>query len=486
MKTYRYILDKSSRKFPCPVCLKKTFVKYVEAETGEYIAGNFGKCDREANCSTHILPPLETRCYFVPAESIQEHKNSVLIIQEGSRFYFPKSLVFESLPNGCFIAEFILFDSSNFKGLKWHESDSRYYYSENRNLTFQGLKNRGFQVQQNKVLEPVYFPVQVFKNTLKGYSQNTFIQNLLNTVQYPFSPEDVEQIISLYYLGTVTKGYRQGAVTFPYIDKNRNVHAVQVKQFDNCNHTTGTDKLDKVIFNGLNQQNKPLPEWLTKYMNYGKQEGFYNCLFGEHLLSKYHQNPVALVEAPKTAIYGTLYFGLPDDPENLLWLAVYNLSGLNLKRCKNLYGRKVLLFPDLSKTGKAFSDWSRKAKELQELVPNSKFSVSDLLERNATEEQRLKSYDLADFLIKQDWKQYRKKSNRPESNEYTGITSRIESIKKTITEDQSRIEFLRNEVPRMESAFIQAAKKCKIEWYRPERYYSKQLANVNEFLYWTN
>ncbi|GHB53742.1 hypothetical protein GCM10008106_37650 [Mongoliitalea lutea] len=300
-------------------------MKYVEAETGEYITGDFGKCDREANCSTHILPPLETRCCFVPAESIQEHKNSVLIIQEGLKFYFPKSLVFETLPNGCFVAEFILSESSDFKGLKWSESDKRHYDSQNRNLTFQGLKNRGIQVQQNKVLELVYFPIQVFENTLKGYSQNTFIQNLLNTISFPFSPEDVEQIISLYYLGTVTKGYRQGAVTFPYIDKNRNVHAVQVKQFDKCNHTTGTDKLDRVIFNGLKQQNKPLPEWLTKYMNYGKQEGFFNCLFGEHLLSKYKQNPVALVEAPKTAIYGALYFGLPEDPENLLWLAVYNL-----------------------------------------------------------------------------------------------------------------------------------------------------------------
>lgn len=485
MKSYRYILDKSSRKFPCPVCLKKTFVKYIESETGEYIVGNFGKCDREANCNTHILPPLETRCCFVPAESIQKHKNSILIIQEGSKFYFPKSLVFETLPNGCFIAEFILSSSADFKGLKWSETDFRYYDSTNKNLTFQGQKNSVIQGKQNKELEPVYFPVSVFENTLKGYVQNTFIQNLLNYVNYPFTPEDVEQIISLYYLGTVTKGYRKGAVTFPYIDKNSNVQAIQVKQFNQSNHTTGTDKLDKVILNGLKQQNKPLPEWLSKYIAYGKQEGFYNCLFGEHLLSKYKHNPVALVEAPKTAIYGTLYFGFPEDPENLLWLAVYNLSGLNLKRCKSLEGRNVLLFPDLSKTGKAFKDWSGKAKQLQELVPNSKFSVSDLLERNATEEQRVKGYDLADFLIKQDWKHYRKETTKTELNEYSGITNRIEKLRNTIKEDENRIEFLRAEISRMETAFIQATKECKIEWYRPKQYYSKQMADIKEFIYWT-
>jgi hypothetical protein len=484
MKTYRYILDTSSKKFPCPVCLKKTFVKYIEAETGEYITGNYGKCDRDANCNTHILPPLETRCCFVPAESIQEYKNSVLIIQEGSKFYFPKTLVFETLPNGCFVAEFILSGSSDFKGLKWSETDLRQYESSSRVLTFQRQENSVIQGKQNKVLEPTYIPVSIFENTLKGYSQNSFIQNLLNKLNNPFSPEDVEQVISLYYLGTVTKGYRKGAVTFPYIDKNKNVHAIQVKQFDKENHTTGTDKLDKVILNGLNKLKKPLPEWLTKYLEYGKQEGYFNCLFGEHLLSRYKHNPVALVEAPKTAIYGTLSFGFPEDPENFLWLAVYNLSGLNLKRCKSLNGRKVLLFPDLSKTGKAFKDWSEKAKQLQELVPNSKFSVSDLLERNATEEQRLKGFDLADFLIMQDWKQYRKQSNRTESNEYTGITNRIESIRKTIKEDESRIEFLRNEIWRMENAFIQAATKCKIEWYRPAWHNPKQLADVKELIYW--
>lgn len=484
MKNYRYILDKSSRKFPCPGCLKKTFVKYIESETGEYIAGNFGKCDREANCSTHILPPLETRCCFVPAESIQEHKNSILIIQENTRYYFPKSLVFDILRNGCFVAEFIILESSDFKALIWHQTDFRYYESSSKVLTLRGQENSLIQANTNNKLEPVYFPVQIFENTLKGYSQNTFIQNLLDTVQYPFSPEDVEQIISLYYLGTVTKGYRKGAVTFPYIDKYSNVHAIQVKQFNQGNHTTGTDKLDKVILNGLNQLNKPVPEWLSKYIAYGKQEGFFNCLFGEHLLSKYKQNPVALVEAPKTAIYGTLYFGLPEDPKNLLWLAVYNLSGLNFKRCKSLEGRNVLLFPDLSRTGKAFKDWSDKAKQLQELVPNSKFAVSDLLERNATEEQRVKGYDLADFLIKQDWKQYRKETTKTESNEYSGITNRIEKLRNKIKEDANRIEFLRAEISRMETAFIQAAKECKIEWYRPKQYNSNQMADIKEFIYW--
>ena len=56
MKQYKYNLDKSSKKFVCPKCNKKTFVKYVDTETGNYIAEEFGRCDRESNCSYHSRP----------------------------------------------------------------------------------------------------------------------------------------------------------------------------------------------------------------------------------------------------------------------------------------------------------------------------------------------------------------------------------------------------------------------------------------------
>ena len=69
--------------------------------------------------------------------------------------------------------------------------------------------------------------------TRAGYEQNTFIQNLLTRVAFPFEVQDIEKVISLYHLGTVQNGYRAGAITFPFIDVNHNVRAYQVKQFDN-------------------------------------------------------------------------------------------------------------------------------------------------------------------------------------------------------------------------------------------------------------
>ena len=46
----KYQYDKSSKKFICPNCNKKRFVRYVDIATNEYLDANFGKCDRETSC----------------------------------------------------------------------------------------------------------------------------------------------------------------------------------------------------------------------------------------------------------------------------------------------------------------------------------------------------------------------------------------------------------------------------------------------------
>jgi hypothetical protein len=225
-------------------------------------------------------------------------------------------------------------------------------------------------------------------------------------------------------LGTVANGYRAGANTFPFIDINNNVRAVQVKQFDEQNHTTGTDFLHSIIEKHHTRSNKPLPEWLEAYT---KQDKRISCLFGEHLLSKYHSNPVALVEAPKTAVYGTLYFGLPETPESLIWLAVYNKSSFSFDKLKVLQGRFVYVFPDLSKEGNTFKEWETKAKEYESRLPGTRFIFSDLLEHLAPERDKSEGNDLADYLIKQDWRLFRKQNiqeqiPQPQPEKVNGVT----------------------------------------------------------------
>jgi hypothetical protein len=56
MKQYKYYLDKSSKKFICPKCQKRTLVKYCDIETQGYLSDEYGRCDRETNCRYHNTP----------------------------------------------------------------------------------------------------------------------------------------------------------------------------------------------------------------------------------------------------------------------------------------------------------------------------------------------------------------------------------------------------------------------------------------------
>jgi len=80
---------------------------------------------------------------------------------------------------------------------------------------------------------------------------------------------------------------------------------------------------------------------------------------------------------------------------------------LNYEKCKALKGRDVYLFPDLSKEGRAFELWSNKATEIQKRLQGTSFQVSNLLEELAPDDDRDQGKDIADYLIKQDWRLFR-------------------------------------------------------------------------------
>lgn len=218
--------------------------------------------------------------------------------------------------------------------------------------------------------------------------------------------DEVTKVIELYWLGTITEDYREGSVTFPFIDLAGNIRTVQVKEFDPDNHTIGTDFLHSIQEKNCIRNKEPLPDWLKAYAGNEKKV---SCLFGEHLLKKFPFHPVALVEAPKTAVYGSLYFGLPEESSrNLIWLAVYNKSSFSFDKLNALQGREVFIFPDLSKDGNTYKEWETKAGKIERELSGTSFIFSDLLERCASEEDKNKGYDLADYLIQKDWRLFRK------------------------------------------------------------------------------
>ena len=362
---HRYTLEKGSKKHHCPKCEKKRFVRYIDTQECNYIPARYGRCDREVNCGYHLNP-----------------------YNDG-------------------------FSKANWTASELLNSISKVGHRKHR------------KSPRNKP-KRTFIPTDVLRQTCDGYEKNTFIQNLLTNVAFPFEVRDVEAVIGLYHLGTVSFGYRAGAITLPFIDIKNRIRAIQVKQFDENNHTVGTDFLHSIIEKYHARNNMSQPEWIEAYK---QNETKVSCLFGEHLLTKYPHNPIGLVEAPKTAIYGTLYFGGPDQPKNLLWLAVYNLSSLNLNKCKALSGRSVFLFPDLSKNGKAYDLWRKKATEIQKQLPGTFLQVSDLLERLAPGLDKAKGKDLADYLITMDWRAFRKREMGAEASKLTSSDVSLASVK---------------------------------------------------------
>jgi hypothetical protein len=285
--------------------------------------------------------------------------------------------------------------------------------------------------------ETEFIPVEVLEQTFTGYDNNVFIQNLLHNVPFPFTEPQLEEVISLYSIGTVTTGRYRGCATFPYIDEQKRVRAVQVKGFDNANSSTIHNTLPIILTADHEAKNEPLPEWLQRYEQNEKQ---FTCLFGTNLLSHYPTNPIILVEAPKTAFYGTLYEGHPKDPKNYLWLATYNLGTFSLDRCQALENRHIVVIPDLSKDGSSLENWTTKAHNFQQQIEGSKFTVLSV-EQFATQQQKEKGKDIADLLIQQDWRTYKLLKGNPKLDALpktvkTALT--IEDLTASIIEPESQ------------------------------------------------
>ena len=221
-------------------------------------------------------------------------------------------------------------------------------------------------------LKPSFIDFDTFRASLAGHRQNNFVRFLVGL----FGADIARQLVERYYIGT--SKYWDGACVFWQIDTKGRVHAGKIMLY---NPTTG--KRVKEPYDKITWVHKAL-----KLPNFGLKQ----CFLGEHLLRD-NTKPVALVESEKTAVIASVYF------PGMIWLATGSLNNLNATRCVPLAGRKVVLFPDL----KGFDKWQARVKSFEGLAS---FRVSNLLEQAATETERQAGLDLADYLIRFDYREF--------------------------------------------------------------------------------
>lgn len=254
----------------------------------------------------------------------------------------------------------------------------RQYFKDN-NIALQKDSNYKFSViqyAQNFTSKESYIPLDDLKSSLKNISANGFILFL----ERYFGVAITNALTSSYYIGTSDKW--NGSTVFWQIDINGKIRTGEILLFDY--------KSGKSIKKPFRHK-----DWIHTHLKL-KDFQLKQCFFAEHLLSG-NNKPIAIVESAKTAIIASVYY-----PE-YVWLASMGLTGLNIEKCKVLKGRRVTLFPDL----KGYDAWKKKQYQISHQIPTIQFTdISDILENIATDDERKEALDLADYLLKLNYREF--------------------------------------------------------------------------------
>jgi hypothetical protein len=239
--------------------------------------------------------------------------------------------------------------------------------------TLSARKQETFKRTPPPLPPPSFISKEILKASLKDYGNNNFVQFLISR----FGKETAEHLTANYYIGT--SKHRHGANVFWQIDKNGYCRTGKVMQYD-----AATGKRDRSIN----------PTWVHSLL---RIEPFVlsQCFFGEHLIPKCASAALCIVESEKTAIIASAYF-----PE-CVWIASSGKDGLNPGKMSAIKDRRIRLFPDAGlpdKSGKTpFEMWSAFAADM--VKDGYCVTVSNLIERKATQDERAAGYDLADYLL---------------------------------------------------------------------------------------
>jgi hypothetical protein len=206
------------------------------------------------------------------------------------------------------------------------------------------------------------------KKTLGNYDRNAFVQFLFDL--FPDCSEEIQAVLKMYFVGTY-----DDYTCFPQIDRLNRVCKAKLIRF---NRATGKRLKGEYDTSSLVRKLR-----LKENFNY-KQ-----IFFGEHLLPKNPNKPVAVVESEKTAIIASLCMS------KFVWLATGSKQWLKVERLQRFDNRQVILYPDAD----GFELWQTIATDARRLGLDVK--VSSLIENYATDEQKANGYDLADYLINQ-------------------------------------------------------------------------------------
>lgn len=352
---FRYILEKYSgpeSRHVCPSCgYPGKFTRFVRSDTGEQLADHVGICSRINSCQYKCLPHEYFKEHPEARPKGMKHMQGLpaFTVRTAGPLDLSRNTIGRSAIKALYEAEAQEEEGRLASSKRWPYR--ALYGPENKDTRMKLLCHSAFRTSPGS-------------STLAG-----FLHDKLKDRQ-----QALKEVLKDYKIGS----WRFDTV-FWYMDIDGRIRTGKVMRYRPDGHR---DKEHQPwLIHGKLKQSGHLPEsWTLR-----------RCLFGEHLLTKYPSYTVGLVESEKTAIIAATFF--KDQP--VIWLAAGGLQYLNVDSCAGLKGRQVIAYPDLQ----AFDLWKN---TLAGIAPHVGFSftVFDTLERTATEEERQKGLDIADFLLK--------------------------------------------------------------------------------------
>lgn len=263
----------------------------------------------------------------------------------------------------------------NFVGRCDHEQSCGYHYTPKQFFADNPMEKercKDFSVVSvnrpiiTKPKQPYYFDKALMEKTLTHYAMNPLAVFLSSKL----GKEETERLFRLYNVGTA-KG---GRTVYWQVDGNQRIRTAKLMDYDAKSGHRLKDFQHHV-------------SWLHSQMVIDKVR-IRQCFFGEHLLARYPDKPIAIVESEKSAVVASHF--LPQ----YVWLASGGKDGMFNRADHRLFiGRRVILFPDLGMV----DNWKRKVAMLRSKGIGA--SLFPFLEEKASDIDRQNGLDIADFLL---------------------------------------------------------------------------------------
>lgn len=277
-------------RYTCPFCgRKKCFARYIDVQTGEYVDETCGKCDHENSCPVVHYPPRE---FFKDHPECSRQNTWEPYVVNGR-----KSVLCSAKKPTPYLP--VMVAQTEFFDIHWAE------VAAERKSTFR-----------------------------------TWFESL------PFDNELIQQVFAEYYVGatqkdTIINGLNYGPATvFWMIDEQQRVHDAKLIAYTCDGHRV----------QGWGNSMRSICEKAKVGPQLEQTE---KVLFGLHLISRYPEKTICIVESEKSALVCALRY-----PE-YLWLATGGCCNLQSSKLLPLMDRRLVIYPDSGE----YQKWMKRMKD---------------------------------------------------------------------------------------------------------------------------